>query len=191
MRKTRSLDEPRDQPRADRTSYAFSWSSRALATFSRSAWLSLRRKSLSLSWRAGSRHTYRRSSHPTHRAPLSWCSLPERDEISRGPATGMGPRRIAGRLGRSPSTVSREVAHDSGQRRYRAAEADRDPGVIASGKPLSPSTTAIRRSWTLRLRSALITRSQNFAPSVCSIQMPRISLRPEQRIPGPDTPLGC
>src|SRR5438105_11340541 len=36
--------------------------------------------------------------------------------------------------------------------------------VIASGKPLSPSTTAIRISWTPRLRSSVITRSQNLAP---------------------------
>jgi hypothetical protein len=28
-----------------------------------------------------------------------------------------------------------------------------------------------------------MTRSQNFAPSVCSIHRPRISLRPEQRMP--------
>src|ERR1700731_2513646 len=47
--------------------------------------------------------------------------------------------------------------------------------VIASGKPLSPSTTAIRMSWVPRLRSSVITRSQNFAPSVCSIHSPRIS----------------
>src|SRR5258707_1943805 len=55
--------------------------------------------------------------------------------------------------------------------------------VIASGKPLSPSTTAIRMSWVPRLRSSVITRSQNFAPSVCSIHSPRISLWPEQRTP--------
>lgn len=55
--------------------------------------------------------------------------------------------------------------------------------VIASGKPLSPSTTAIRMSWTRRFLSSLITRSQNFAPSACSIQMLRISLCPEQRTP--------
>src|SRR6202035_412483 len=55
--------------------------------------------------------------------------------------------------------------------------------VIASGKPLSPSTTAIRTSWVPRLRSSVITRSQNFAPSVCSIHSPRISLWPEQRTP--------
>src|ERR1700686_2300910 len=34
--------------------------------------------------------------------------------------------------------------------------------VIASGKPLSPSTTAIRMSWVPRLRSSVITRSQKF-----------------------------
>jgi hypothetical protein len=55
--------------------------------------------------------------------------------------------------------------------------------VMASGKPLSPSTTAIKMSWVPRLRSSVITRSQNFAPSVCSIQSPRISLWPEQRTP--------
>ncbi len=55
--------------------------------------------------------------------------------------------------------------------------------VIASGKPLSPSTTAIRMSWVPRLRISVITRSQNFAPSVCSIQRPRISSWPQQRTP--------
>src|SRR3954453_7134466 len=38
--------------------------------------------------------------------------------------------------------------------------------LIASGKPFSPSTTAIRMSLTPRLRSSLTMRSQNLAPSV-------------------------
>src|SRR6185312_8496454 len=50
--------------------------------------------------------------------------------------------------------------------------------VMASGNPLSPSTTAIRMSWTPRLRSSLMTRSQNFAPSVCSIHRPQNLLAP-------------
>ncbi len=33
--------------------------------------------------------------------------------------------------------------------------------VIASGKPFSPSTTAIRMSWSLRFFSSFITESQN------------------------------
>ena len=45
--------------------------------------------------------------------------------------------------------------------------------LMASGKPFRPSTTAIRMSWAPRVLSSLTTRSQNLAPSVCSIQMPK------------------
>ena len=51
-------------------------------------------------------------------------SLAEREEISRGIAAGHSARRIAACLGRSPSTVSREVARHGGRRGYRAAAAD-------------------------------------------------------------------
>ena len=54
--------------------------------------------------------------------------------------------------------------------------------VIASGKPFSPSTTEIRMSSTPRLRSSFMTLSQNFAPSFCSIHIPRTSLQPSSRI---------
>ena len=47
-------------------------------------------------------------------------SFAEREEISRGLAAGDSLRRIAARLGRSASTVSREVAGNGGPRRYRA-----------------------------------------------------------------------
>src|SRR5205823_15080645 len=57
------------------------------------------------------------------RSPLR-LSLVEREEISRGLATGESLRAIAVRLGRSPSTVSRDVAANGGVRRYRAARAD-------------------------------------------------------------------
>jgi IS30 family transposase len=57
------------------------------------------------------------------RSPLR-LSLVEREEISRGLAAGESLRVIAKRLGRSPSTVSREVAAQGGRRRYRAARAD-------------------------------------------------------------------
>src|SRR5262249_38686038 len=49
----------------------------------------------------------------------------EREEISRGLAGGESLRAIAARLGRAPSTVSREVAADGGRRRYRACRADK------------------------------------------------------------------
>jgi IS30 family transposase len=51
-------------------------------------------------------------------------TLFEREEISRGLAAGCSLRRIAAELGRSPSTVSREVARNDGRERYRAAAAD-------------------------------------------------------------------
>ena len=53
------------------------------------------------------------------RSPLR-LSIAEREEISRGLARGESLRSIARRLGRSPSTVSREVTANHGARRYRA-----------------------------------------------------------------------
>jgi IS30 family transposase len=52
-------------------------------------------------------------------------TLHEREEISRGVAAGESARRIAARLGRAPSTVTRELKRHRGRRCYRAAAADR------------------------------------------------------------------
>ncbi len=60
---------------------------------------------------------------PRRRA-VGRLSLVEREEISRGLAAGYSVRAIAVSLGRSPSTVSREVNANGGRRRYRAARAD-------------------------------------------------------------------
>jgi IS30 family transposase len=57
------------------------------------------------------------------RSPLA-LTVTEREEISRGLATGVSFRQIGARLGRAPSTVSREVGRHGGRRRYRAATAD-------------------------------------------------------------------
>jgi hypothetical protein len=51
-------------------------------------------------------------------------SLMEREEISRGVAGGESLRVLARRLGRAPSTLSREVARNGGRHRYRAHRAD-------------------------------------------------------------------
>jgi IS30 family transposase len=51
-------------------------------------------------------------------------SLGEREEISRGLMAAESLRMIAARLGRSASTVSRDVAANGGRRRYRAWWAD-------------------------------------------------------------------
>lgn len=51
-------------------------------------------------------------------------TLAEREEISRGLVAGQSLRSIAARIGRSSSTVSREVARNGGPTRYRAVSAD-------------------------------------------------------------------
>ncbi len=51
-------------------------------------------------------------------------TLTEREEISRGLAAQCSVREIAATLGRSPSTISRELARNGGLLRYRAALAD-------------------------------------------------------------------
>ncbi|WP_370465436.1 helix-turn-helix domain-containing protein [Nocardia sp. CS682] len=60
---------------------------------------------------------------PRHRGRLR-LSLAEREEISRGLAAGDSLRGIARRLGRAPSTISREVAGRGGRFAYRALPAD-------------------------------------------------------------------
>ena len=51
-------------------------------------------------------------------------TLAEREEISRGLATGDSIRELAVKLGRAPSTISREIHQHCGAHRYRTSEAD-------------------------------------------------------------------
>ena len=51
-------------------------------------------------------------------------SLAERETISRGIASKLSMRAIAEQLGRSPSTVSREIQRNGGYAAYRAHQAD-------------------------------------------------------------------
>ena len=48
----------------------------------------------------------------------------EREEISRGIAASSSVRQIAIKIGRAPSTVSREIARHGGRDKYRASDAD-------------------------------------------------------------------
>jgi len=61
---------------------------------------------------------------PRHRTRLA-LTLCEREEISRGIACDLSLRSIANELGRSPSTISREVNRNGGLKAYRASEADK------------------------------------------------------------------
>ncbi|MEU5719115.1 helix-turn-helix domain-containing protein [Streptomyces sp. NPDC020403] len=69
----------------------------------------------------------------------------EREEISRGIAAGESARQLAKRLGRSPSTVSREIARNGGRDRYRAATADA-AAYGRGGRPKLPGVCRCRRS---------------------------------------------
>jgi IS30 family transposase len=73
-------------------------------------------------------------------------SLPEREEISRGLAEGRSLRGIAAGLGRSPSTVCREVSRNGGRRRYRAARAE--DRALAEGR--RPKTARLAADAVLR-----------------------------------------
>ena len=58
------------------------------------------------------------------RSPLALTPA-EREEISRGLVAERSMRSIARSLGRSPSTISREIERNGGDRRYRAARAEK------------------------------------------------------------------
>lgn len=60
---------------------------------------------------------------PRQRAART-LQLGEREEISRGVAQGESVRSVARRLGRAPSTISREIRRHGGAARYRASMAD-------------------------------------------------------------------
>lgn len=60
---------------------------------------------------------------PRSRSRLA-LTLSEHEEISRGVVAGQSIRSIATRLGRAPSTVSRELSRNGGAEGYRASRAD-------------------------------------------------------------------
>ena len=61
---------------------------------------------------------------PERRRSSCALTLAEREEISRGIATGCSLRSIAASLNRAPSTISREIKRNGGQRGYRASQAE-------------------------------------------------------------------
>jgi IS30 family transposase len=61
---------------------------------------------------------------PARRRSSRSLTLSEREEISRGLAAGRSLRSIALRLGRAPSTISRELNRNGGLGSYRAHAAE-------------------------------------------------------------------
>src|SRR5580658_1961886 len=69
---------------------------------------------------------------PVRRRSRCALTLAEREDISRGIASGCSLRVIAQRLRRASSTISREVARHGGRAQYRANEADSQTWESAS-----------------------------------------------------------
>jgi IS30 family transposase len=82
---------------------------------------------------------------PPRRA-LRCLTMAEREEISRGVAAGQSGRQLAARLGRAPSTVSRELTRNGGRHRYRAQAAD----TAAFGRAQRPKATKLASQPRLR-----------------------------------------
>ena len=83
---------------------------------------------------------------PRKRSPIG-LSLQEREEISRGLAAGDSLRTIAARIGRSPSTVSREVTRNHGRQSYRAGSAEQ--AAVSRGR--RPKLAKLRSCELLRV----------------------------------------
>src|SRR5476649_1777508 len=95
---------------------------------------------------------------PRQRSGLA-LTLSEREEISRGIAAHQSARSMARLLGRSASTVSREISRNGGYDRYRAALADETAWVRAR----RPKRCKLARSPGLR-RAVASKLRLNWAP---------------------------
>jgi len=73
-------------------------------------------------------------------------TLAEREDISRGIASGWSARTVAQHLRRAPSTVSREIARHGGRTQYRASAADQQAWQSA----LRPKPCLLNRHAALR-----------------------------------------
>ena len=67
----------------------------------------------------------------THTRSAWRLSLAEREEVSRGLLAGASLRAVAARLGRSPSTITREVSANGGREAYRACLAEQSAATRA------------------------------------------------------------
>ena len=102
------------------------------------------------------------------RSPLR-LSPAEREEISRGLKHGLSLRAIATKLGRSPSTISRDVRANGGRIRYRAWWADkqalrrstrpRRPKLARNARLRSEVERLLTRLWSPQQISAYLQRA--------------------------------
>jgi transposase, IS30 family len=113
----------------------------------------------------------RRVAHSAHR-----LSFAERERISRGVAAGQSGRAIARALGRSPSTVCREIRACGGRERYRALRGERRAQRVArrpkatklSGCPrlLAAVEAGLLEGWSPQQISARLTQDYPDDPAM-------------------------
>src|SRR5204862_201071 len=89
-------------------------------------------------------------------------TLAEREDISRGIAADESARSIAARIGRAPSTVSREIARHGARSSYRATDADKK----AWDSALRPKPCVLALNGTLRNIVALVERQSRYTALV-------------------------
>lgn len=87
---------------------------------------------------------------PERRRRAGQLTAEEREDISRGVAAGESLRSIAEDLGRSPSTISRELRRNGGGERYRAGDAERRAWRCAR----RPKSCLLQQNKRLRTRVA-------------------------------------
>ena len=95
-------------------------------------------------------------------------STAEREEISRGLLIDESLRRIARRLGRAPSTISREVAANGGRHRYRAWQAE----IGVARRARRPKLAKLRRCARLRDEVARLL-AQRWSPQQIAARLQR------------------
>jgi transposase, IS30 family len=101
------------------------------------------------------------------RSPLR-LSFAEREEISRGLRAGESYRSIARRLGRAPSTITREVRANRGRRGYRAWRAE----LRRDRQARRPRTAKLARNRGLRTRVEELL-SQRWSPQQIAARLRR------------------
>ncbi|OXM53193.1 helix-turn-helix domain-containing protein [Amycolatopsis alba] len=109
--------------------------------------------------------------------PGGRLTLEDRRLIAAWLKDGLGYAEIARRLGRPTSTISREVARNSGQSGYRADEASRVTGERARRrKPLSRAAPVVTNGYGRDLE-AVRTFETDFAEMMVATGLPRMMSR--------------